>query len=804
MTKSGGAAGSGARGRLLGRLRGRSIAELRERATQWISAELEYRGLSSMVGEPTNHQLRSALDPDLLRGSPAIAEPLHTHFSHRSVPRFFDGVRDGSSAAELRTALWDAERTALIEKADRIMAGRYDLLGHAGLSFGDPIDWHLDPVSGRRAPRAHWSRIPYLDVSVVGDHKVTWELNRHQHFMVLGRAFQVSGREEYAVEFGKQLGSWMDANPPKAGVNWASSLEVAYRAIAWLWALELFRGAESLTPELLLRAVKYLHQHGRHLERYLSWYFSPNTHLTGEALGLFYLGVLLPELRRAGRWRALGWRILERELPKQVHEDGVYFEHASYYHRYTVDIYLHAVLLARLNGLDVPDAMLVRLALAVDHLADLTRPDGTIPFIGDDDGGTLVSLEERTLADVRASLSVAAVVLDRPEYAVVAGGATAESLWLLGPRDAARLRAEATGDEPRHLSRLYREGGYAVMRDRWGPGANHVVVDAGPLGAMNCGHAHSDALSFELSAFGCPVLVDPGTFTYTGAPAERDAFRHSGAHNTVTVDGASASVPAGAFTWRAAANATVERWWTGGTVDYFAGRHDGFLRLPSPVVHRRQVLFVRSGYWAIVDTLLSEETAAYEAVVHFHAAIGSRLTALDAARARLQPPCADPTARLLFSVVGDVTSVRWGEDWVSPAYGTKSLAPSIRVVSQGAGRRDIVTLLVPEIGDAAAAVREVPASGGRAVEIERPYDLLSDLLLVRTAGVARAGAIELDGDLALICRDGQSGEIRAVALFGDAARLSLGDVSLEATGAAEFVRGGKEWSVQGTGRVVAR
>jgi hypothetical protein len=594
----------------------------------------------------------------------------------------------------------------------------------------------------------------------------------------------------------------MNSNPPKVGVNWASSLEVAYRAISWLWALELFRGAEALTPSLLQRAVKYLYLHGRHLERYLSLYFSPNTHLTGEALGLFYLGTLLPELRRARQWRDRGWGILENELPRQVHVDGVYFEHASYYHRYTVDIYLHALLLARENGEQVPSAMLTRLRLAVDHLADLTRPDGTIPFIGDDDGGTLVSLEERKPADVRAALGTAALALGRPEYAVVAGGATEEALWLLGPDGAQRVHTDSQGEAPGHLSRLYAEGGYAVMRDRWAPDAHHVVIDAGPLGAMNCGHAHSDALSFELTAYGCPVLVDTGTYTYTGSATDRDAFRHSASHNTVTVDGASASVPKGPFSWAVAADARVERWWTGKETDYFAGSHDGFLRLPDPAVHRRQLLFVRSGYWAVVDTVLA--AGRHHVVAHYHAAIDSRLTAHGEAAARIQPTCAGRSARLLFFVAGDVTSMRLEEDWVSPVYGTKSLAPCLRVESVGAGRRDLITLLVPEIDDGFATVRELPATGGRAVTVDRPRGKGTDLLLVRTSGVARVGAAEMDADLALVCRNAPNGDIRSIALFGDQSRLSVDGISFEAAGAAEFVRRGAEWSIEGRGRIIVR
>ena len=48
-----------------------------------------------------------------------------------------------------------------------------------------------------------------------------------------------------------------------------------------------------------MRVLKFLYLNGRHLETYLSTYFSPNTHLTGEALGLFYLGTLLPEFKDA-------------------------------------------------------------------------------------------------------------------------------------------------------------------------------------------------------------------------------------------------------------------------------------------------------------------------------------------------------------------------------------------------------------------------------------------------------------------------------------------------------------------------
>jgi hypothetical protein len=95
----------------------------------------------------------------------------------------------------------------------------------------------------------------------------------------------------------------MQANPPKVGINWASSLEVALRLISWTWALVLVRDSPLLTPAVLRPIVAAVRAHAVYVETYLSYYFSPNTHLTGEALGLFYAGVVFDGPPRAPRWR---------------------------------------------------------------------------------------------------------------------------------------------------------------------------------------------------------------------------------------------------------------------------------------------------------------------------------------------------------------------------------------------------------------------------------------------------------------------------------------------------------------------
>src|SRR6185436_8026542 len=98
---------------------------------------------------------------------------------------------------------------------------------------GHAIDWHFDPVHRRRAPRTVWSAVPYLDPSS-GDHKIIWELNRHQHWLTLGRAFWLTGHAKYRDRCLLELESWIHANPPLVGINWTSMLEIAFRSLSWV------------------------------------------------------------------------------------------------------------------------------------------------------------------------------------------------------------------------------------------------------------------------------------------------------------------------------------------------------------------------------------------------------------------------------------------------------------------------------------------------------------------------------------------------------------------------------------------
>jgi len=665
------------------------VDELAARGRQAAWTLLERFGVAGGAHAPR----RMAFD----RGSGRTRRVPVAGFPEAGRERFFPGAFDAASASFLRGRMpWATGR--VLAAAESACAGRFDLLGYQGLRFGDPIDWHLDPVSGRRSPLVHWSRLDPLDASRAGDSKVVWELNRHQWMLALGQAYRLTGEERFAEAFARQVENWMETNPPQKGINWASSLEVALRLISWIWTMALVASSRALTPGLRLRLAGCIGAHARHIERHLSHYFSPNTHLTGEALGLFYAGVVFPALPGAARWRALGERLLAEQSERQILPDGVHFELSTCYQRYSAEIDLHFMILAQRQGVAVPEAMRARLGRMVDFLLAVRRPDGSVPSIGDDDGGALLPLVRRAPGDFRGLFALAAAFLGRTDFAWAAGGPAPEVLWLLGSQGLQSLEALDAAPPARAPSRLFPAGGYAVMRSGWERTAHHAIVDAGPLGCpVSGGHGHADLLSVQCSAFGEPFLVDPGTGVYVADRAWRDHFRGSAAHSTVEVDGLAQAVPDGPFRWRNRPAARLRRFHSTERFDLLDADHRAYGRLPDPVLHRRRVIFVRPRYWVLVDDL--EGAAEHRVDLRFQFAplpvgidddLWARARGASGAGLLVRAFARVPLSACLLR--GESAPL---QGWVSPGYGGVIPAPLLVYGARARLPLRVVTLLYP-------------------------------------------------------------------------------------------------------------
>jgi len=373
-----------------------------------------------------------------------------------------------------------AEAEQTITYAERICQHRFDLLGYEGIDYGQKIDWHLDAVHGKRAPGKPWYQIQYLDYGTVGDSKVTWELNRHQHLPTLAKAYRLTGTRQFAEELFRQWFDWMNDNPYPIGINWASSLEVAFRSLAWLHMWQLLEGSEvvpSKFPDSLHRALAVS---ARHIERYLSTYFSPNTHLLGEGVGLFFIGTLLPNFANSRRWQTEGWKIVLHEAARQVRPDGMHFEQSVYYHIYALDFFMHSRILASQNSLPIPPGLDEAIEKMLEFLAALAQA-GDPPRIGDDDGGRVFAPRRNRAEHLGDPLATGAVMYQREDFkALASGAAREETLWLLGVEGLQQFDSLPT-ERANPKSAGFQHSGIYVMADS-APVRAQLVVDAGPQG----------------------------------------------------------------------------------------------------------------------------------------------------------------------------------------------------------------------------------------------------------------------------------------------------------------------------------
>ncbi len=458
--------------------------------------------------------------------------------------------------------------------AEAAEAGRFTLLSQAWPRPNGPQvwwrggAWFLDPVSGKAWPGADRFAfdVPYRHEHERGDVKFVWELNRLQFLppMALG------GRAGAAWD---ALDGWMDANPPYRGINWTGGIEAASRLVSVL-ALQ----AISPCPAAFAHRLRaFVESHAHWIARYPSRFSSANNHRVAELAALFLAAACAPHMPRAAAHAREGREGLEHEASLQFHDDGIGAEQSPTYAAYSLEWFALAGVVAEATGAPLSEAFRARLAKAADALGAFLDDGGHAPRIGDDDEGRVLALTQGPEDDYPRS--VAALThrwLGRP----VTGGARSPELrdGLCAGREATAAAAVGT--------LVFPEGGYTVWRSPTPRGMALLVFDHAPLGFLSiAAHGHADALAVWLHWGEEAVIADAGTFLYHSGGGDRDRFRGTLAHNTLSIGDEDQSRIAGAFNWSAHAQARSVESAVAGAV---AAEHDGYRRRFG-VVHRRDV-----------------------------------------------------------------------------------------------------------------------------------------------------------------------------------------------------------------------
>lgn len=596
---------------------------------------------------------------------------------------FFVTPGTARDTAERFSKAFPDAKAVIVAGAEKLLRHEFDLLGSGPVRLGDRLPWHTDFKTSREWPIAYCTDIEYNELDRPSDVKVPWELSRCQHFTRLGQAYWLTGDERYAQEFVAETTDWIAANPYAYGVNWACAMDVALRAVSWIWGFYFFARSSSCRNEVFRAAfMRSLYMHGEFVATHLEKADVNGNHYLCDGVGLVFLGCFFRGSRRAEKWLSIGRELVAQEILHQTTADGVDFEQSTAYHRLVLEAFLTSFLLLRdCAGEDVPEKSWARLERMCEFVQAYTKPDGSVPLIGDADDGRIQILGSQGINDHRYLLSTAAILFDRTDFKQTAGRLWEETFWLQG--GTVREKFDAVGGEVAPLaSAAFADGGVFVLR---GAGS-HVVIDCAEVG-MNGrgGHGHNDILSFELFMNGCNVVTDCGAYLYTASREWRNRFRSTAFHNGVQVDGEEVNRFLGPDAlWQLRYDAVPEgaTLTCGERADTFCGSHRGYLRLTPPVSHTREIVADKTTPRVVVTDRLEGPGEDVEHVEHavtwrFH--LDPRVTAhLQGRDVRLSCGAGDVW---LTSDLPAAFTPALEPGWVSPSYGVK--VPSTVVVWTG-------------------------------------------------------------------------------------------------------------------------
>ena len=484
---------------------------------------------------------------------------------------------------------------SLTRYASQIAHGIFSYFSSQTGDLGFPPDWHKNPFNGTRTSQsAHWSRIPMYS-RPTGDLKFIWEPARFASAYTLSRTYWATEDESYPETFWQLIESWERQNPPNSGAHWKCGQETSLRIMAWCFALYAFADAEATTPDRLARLVGMIaaqadrvssdHKYAR-LQR--------NNHAISEGVGLWTVGLLFPELRRAGQWRKEGREILTDEAMRQIADDGSYIQNSTNYHRLMLHDYIWAVRLGELFGDPLPDTILKRMECAVEFLYQMQDDEtGKVPCYGPNDGALILPLNDCDYDDFRPVLA-AGYFLTHRKRLYDHGPWDEDLLWLFGEQ---ALEAPRQHVNRRSFEAL--DGGYYTLRgERSFAMTRCVTYPYRP--------AQADMLHFDLWWRGVNVACDPGSYLYFGDPPWNNGLIGTGVHNTISIDGQDQMARGPRFMWFdwSAAEMLSFESSLNGMLERFEGQHHGFERLSSAVIHRRALLRAGDDIWIVVDDIL--------------------------------------------------------------------------------------------------------------------------------------------------------------------------------------------------------
>lgn len=423
---------------------------------------------------------------------------------------------DCTGLAAFLEKLPDAEKKKLTDKADYACRGKIEGFSAVPLDYGFPINWQLNPLTGKTcSTKEKWYCIPDFDADR-GDIKAVWEISRFSHFVTFARAYLLTGAEKYYDAFSGQLADWLCKNPYSYGANYKCGQECALRMVNALLAYSVFQ-AEGMTKEKDLENMKELVY--RSYRKILSNFFYAyrcirNDHTFSELLGMITGAWCCNDNRRLSD----AYRMLNDVILEQFTEDGGYRPYSFNYERLVLQELECILSIEEVTGFRIAKAGRKVLCKAVRLLYQCMDACGELPNYGQNDGTLIFQVTNCHFRDYSPVLNTMHVLL-KGERLFPSGMRDEELIWFSG--------SKSRGGKLCAVQRKgfgFRKAGYFTVRSSsmWA-----MIV----CNELKSRPAQMDQLHLDLWIQGRNVFCDSGSYSYAEDIGKK--LLDAAGHNTV-------------------------------------------------------------------------------------------------------------------------------------------------------------------------------------------------------------------------------------------------------------------------------
>lgn len=423
------------------------------------------------------------------------------------------------------------EKNKLIRIADRACEGIIIGFSSIELNYGNPIDWQLNPLTGKRCnDKEKWYLIPDFDQER-GDIKAIWEASRFSHFITLSRAFLLTDDEKYYKTFSLQLKDWLKRNSYGYGANFKCGQECSLRMVNALLAYTVFRN-HGLVTDADTSNVKDLVD--RCYRKILSNFFYAykcikNNHTISELMGMIVGAWCCCDQKQLVR----AYRLLDEVIDEQFTDDGGYRQFSFNYQRLALQDLEVVLSISSQTGQELNSKSKEKIQNATLLMYQCQDETGDMPNYGSNDGALVFPVTSCSYRDFRPTINATYALITKKQL-YDPGKHQEEIIWFSCGREIQDCKTE----KRERVSSQFDHAGLFILRNdnSWA-----MIIS----NEFHTRPAHMDQLHFDLWIDGVNVLCDAGTFSY--ASEEGRKLSRNENHNTVFVKGKAQMNSSGPF-----------------------------------------------------------------------------------------------------------------------------------------------------------------------------------------------------------------------------------------------------------------